>query len=45
MIGFLFKFFGLVVLLGGIGLVGYAYLVDLAPPQTEFVQQIEVSVD
>ena len=45
MIGFLFKLFGLVVLLGGIGLVGYAYLADLSPPQMEFIQPIEVSID
>ncbi len=45
MIGFLFKFFGLVVLLGSIGLVGYAYLADLAPPQTEIIQPIELSID
>ena len=45
MIGFLIKFFLLVIVLGGAGLVGYAYLADFSPPQSETVQTIELSLD
>ena len=45
MIGFLFKFLLLIVVLGAIGLVGYAYFADMTPPQTEINQSIELSID
>ncbi len=45
MVGFLFKFLLVLILFGGIGLVGYAYLADMAPAAQEIVQPIEIHVD
>lgn len=41
----LLKIIFVLVLLGGIGLVGYAYLGDLSPEQTDVVEPVTLQVD
>lgn len=43
--GRLFKLLIFILVLGGLGLVGYAYLGDLSPEQTEQSEPIELNAE
>ena len=45
MIGFLFKTIGVLLVLGAIGLTGYAYLGDLSPDQSDVVQPVTLDAE
>lgn len=45
MIGWIFKFLFLLVVLGAIGLVGFAYLGDLSPDQERVRQPVTLPID
>jgi hypothetical protein len=42
---FLFKLLAVLVLLGALGLVGYAYLGDLSPDQTDVSEPVNLNAD
>ena len=42
---FLIKSLVLLILLGGIGLVGYAVLADLSPPRKDVTLPVQIDVD
>ncbi len=43
--GILFKFLAVLVILGGLGLVGYAYLGDLTPEQSDVTTPVQLNAD
>lgn len=43
--GFVIKAFGLILVLGAAGLVGYSLLADLSPPQADIVLPVQLNVD
>lgn len=43
--GILFKFLAVLVILGSLGLVGYAYLGDLSPEQTDVTTPVQLNAD
>lgn len=45
MFSVLFKLTLVLVVFGGIGLVGYAYLGDLSPEQTDVVEPVTLNAD
>ncbi len=45
MFRWLFRLILLLILVGGIGLVGYAYLGDLAPDQSDVSQPVMLNAD
>lgn len=44
-IGVLFRLVLVLVVIGGIGLVGYAYVGDLTPPQSTVEQVVPIDAD
>lgn len=45
MIGWIFKLLAVLVVVGGIGLVGFAYLGDLDPEQRRISQPVTLPLD
>ena len=43
--GRLLKFLVFLIVIGALGLVGYAYLGDLSPDQSEISQPVELNAD
>jgi len=43
--GILLKLIAMLVILGGLGLVGYAYLGDLSPKQTDVTTPVQLNAN